>query len=186
VELIGLYLIGCTLLALAGAMKALRPDDTARALVTLVPARWRRLVQFPQLRRLIRIVSLFEAGVGLVAVGLPRPVTAALVATSYFLFAGVVAYARSRGGALASCGCFGTPDTPATWLHAAVDLVLAGAAAAVAAAAPTRGSVFTVLAHEPLHGAPLLFLTGVAAWLTYLTMSVLAALGATRLARRRP
>ena len=39
VELIGPYLIGCTLLIVAGAMKAARPDDTARALAPLVPAR---------------------------------------------------------------------------------------------------------------------------------------------------
>ncbi len=57
----------------------------------------------------------------------------------------VVAYARSRGGALASCGCFGTPDTPATLLHVVVDLV-------VRRGCRLRGGVGAVRGHD-LHGA---------------------------------
>ena len=49
----------------------------------------------------------------------------ALVAGSFAGFAVVVAFARHRGGAIASCGCFGTPDTPATLVHVAVNTGLA-------------------------------------------------------------
>ncbi len=73
-----------------------------------------------------------EAVLGITALVLPRPWWAGLVALSYVVFAGFVAYARSTGGAIASCGCFGTPDTPATLVHVVIDGVLALSAAAVA------------------------------------------------------
>jgi hypothetical protein len=185
-ELIGLYFVGCTLLACAGAMKTWRPDDTARALVPLVPARLRSRIRFRQMRALVRSVAVVEAGLGAAAAALPRPGLAGVVAASYLLFAGVVAYARSRDGALASCGCFGTPDTPATSLHVVIDLVLAIAATVVAVAAPSNATLASVLSHQPLHGAPLALLVGVGAWLTYLTLSVLATVHAARVAVGSP
>jgi hypothetical protein len=180
VELIGPYLIGCTLLIVAGVMKAARPDDTARALVPLVPARLEALAKVQRLRSVIRGVALVEAGLGVVAFVLPRAVPAAFVAASYVVFAGVVAYARARGGALASCGCFGTPDTPATLLHVAADLVFAFAAVFVATSAPSEATIISVLGHQPLHGVALLMVSAVGAWLTYLTLSLLGSLQAAR------
>ena len=185
-ELIGPYLIGCTLLAIAGVKKAARPDDTARALAPLLPARLGARCQFRHIRTIIRIAAILEAGLGVVAVVLPRSLSAAIVAGSYAVFAGVVAYARSRGGALASCGCFGTADTPATLLHAVVDLALAIAAAVVATSAPTGGTIITAIGHQPLDGAPLLIVSAVGVWLTYLTLSMLAALEAARRAVGAP
>jgi hypothetical protein len=180
-ELIGPYLIGCVILILAGAMKAFRPGDTARGLLPLLPTRFRSRVQLRQLGLVIRLVSFLEVGLGLVALVLPRPVSAAMVAASYIAFAAIVAYARSQGGALASCGCFGTPDTPATFLHALLDIVLGITSASVAVSAPRVGSILGVLSHQPLHGAPLVLVAVVGAWLTYLTLSVLSALHAARL-----
>jgi hypothetical protein len=107
--------------------------------------------------------------------------TGALVGASYFAFAGLIWYARSRGGALASCGCFGQADTPATALHAAIDVVIGAAAVATAVASPSSGWLMTVLAHQPLRGLPLLALTAVGAGVTYLTLSGLAPLQAVRL-----
>jgi hypothetical protein len=180
VELIGPYLIGCTLLFVAGAMKAMHPDDTARALAHVMPERLGALADVGRMRGVIRIVAILEAGLGVVAVALPRPLLAAFVAASYIGFAGVVAYARGRGGALASCGCFGTPDTPATLLHVVVDLVAALAAVLVATSASSAATIATVLSHQPLHGAPLLLVSAVGAWLTYLTLSTLGTLEAVR------
>jgi hypothetical protein len=182
VELIGPYLIGCVLLIVAGAMKTARPDDTARAVATMVPKSLRPLIGFRALRSVIRIVSVGEAGLGLVALVAPRPLTAALVGTSYLAFAGVVAYARSKGGALASCGCFGTPDTPATYTHVVMDLLLATSALISAWTGPRAGWIMTVLARQPLRGAPLLLLTVAGTAMTYLTLSALARLRAVRLA----
>jgi hypothetical protein len=172
-ELIGLYLVACLLLVAAGAAKAVRPDDTARALSAVVPLGEGRL------RPVVRTGSVLEAGLGAAALAFPRTGLAAAVAASYLLFAVFVAVARRRGGAIASCGCFGTPDTPATGLHVVVDLVLAASASWVAAAA-LGGSLASVLAAQPLHGAPLLAVSALGAWLTYLTVSVLASLQAAR------
>jgi hypothetical protein len=180
-ELIGIYLVGCVLLASAGASKALRPDNTARALAPLVSERLRPHLQFVQMRMIIRLVSVLEVGLGVTAAVLPRPVFAGLVAASYLGFAAIVFFARSRGGALASCGCFGTPDTPATALHVFVDLGLAMASLAFAIFASARATLLSVLGPQPLHGLPLVFLTGVGTWLTYLTLSMLAALQAARM-----
>jgi hypothetical protein len=187
VDLIGLYLVAAGLLVGAGVAKALRPDDTARALATLVPRPARGMASPRRLRAGVRAGASTEAAVGVLALALPRPATAVLVAVSYAAFAGVVGYALARGGALASCGCFGRPDTPATVVHVLVDLALASACAAVALRAPNAGSLVTVLAHQPLAGVPLLFVSAVGLWLTYLALSVLPALeGARRLVRRRP
>jgi hypothetical protein len=168
VELIGLYLIAAGLLVVAGTAKAARPDDTARALVALLPSP----PSLRMLRDVVRVGALAEAALGVVALAFPRPATAALVAVSYCCFLGVVAYARRHGGPLATCGCFGRPDTPPTALHLVIDLVLAAAAAAVVAAgAPVQGTLATQLAHQPWAGIPLLFVS---------------AAGARRLARPLP
>lgn len=174
-ELIGPYLVACSLLVVAGVAKVARPDGTARALAALpanrLPGRW--------VRDLVRGGAAVELGLGSAALAFPSPPLAAAVAFSYAVFAGVVAYVRRRGGALASCGCFGTPDTPATALHLAVDVVLCGAAAVVALAHPS-GSVLGILARQPAHGVPLVVGSAVAAYLAYLAVSVLSELHAAR------
>ncbi len=184
-ELIGLYLIAAALLVAGGIAKAIRPDDSARALSALLPRG--HAPSQPRLRGAVRAGALSEAMLGLVALVVPRPLTAALVALSYALFAIVVAFARMRGGPLATCGCFGRPDTPATRLHVAVNLALAGAAGVVAAGVPRGGSIATLLAHQPWAGLPLLFVSAVGLWLTFLALSALAALeGASRLVQPSP
>jgi hypothetical protein len=178
-ELIGLYLIGAGLLCVAGVAKALRPDDTALAMAALVPGRPLRFV-----RSVVRFGALAEAALGAVAIVLPRPTTAALVALSYLAFFGVTAYARWRGGPLATCGCFGRPDTPPTALHLLIDLALAAVAALVAVDAPAQNTLGLQLAHQPWAGLPLLFVSAVGLWLTALALSALGALTAARRAAR--
>ena len=56
---------------------------------------------------------LAEVALGVAAVVAPGRGTAALVAVAYAGFTAFVALALRRGGVLASCGCFGRPDTPA-------------------------------------------------------------------------
>ena len=68
-----------------------------------------------------------------------------------------------------------------------IDLTLAAAALAVANGAPGRGTLGTLLAHQPGAGFPLLFVSAVGLWLTALALSALAALtAARRLARPVP
>ena len=173
-ELIGPYMVACVLLVAAGMAKVVRPGDTARAVAWLVP--W----PLGRLRILIRIGALVELTIGTVALAIPRPASAALVAASYALFAAVVGLTRARGGPIASCGCFGTPDTPATGLHLVVNLGLAVTAIVVAAAAPISGSIASVLSHQPWDGVPLVAVSAVGAWLTFLVLSPLAALQGVR------
>jgi hypothetical protein len=173
VELIGLYLVGCGLLVAAGTAKAIHPDDTARALAALVPLGLRPL------RRLVRAGAAAEAALGVTALVLPRPWSAGLVALSFTAFAVFVASARRAGGAVASCGCFGTPDTPATLAHVTVNAALAGAAAVVAGTAPS-GTLVSILSDQPLLGVPLVVASALCAWLVYLVVSVLASLQAAR------
>jgi hypothetical protein len=172
-ELIGLYLMACALLVGAGLTKVVRPRDTARSLAELVPVRFATMVT------VVRMGALAEVLLGGVALAVPRTVPAALVAVSYALFAGFVLYARATGGALASCGCFASPDTPATLLHVVVNIMLAVSAGAVALAGQT-GTLGSVLDHQPLHGLPLVGASGLGAWLCYLALSVLADLHAAR------
>ena len=173
-ELIGVYLMACGLLTVAGMAKAVRPDDTARALATATG------VHLRPMRVLVRVGSVVEVAVGLTALVMPRPWSVGLVALSYALFAVFVVYARSTGGAIASCGCFGTPDTPATPVHVVINVALAVSVAAVAWSAPSSGTLVGLLAHQPGHGVPLVAVSALGAWLVYLTISVLAALQAAR------
>ncbi len=183
-ELIGPYLVASGLLAVAGVAKAARPDDTARALVALVgrTGRTGRAVPFRVTRIVVRVGALAEAALGVAGVVAPRPVTAVLVALSYAVFAAVVAYAWWRGGPLASCGCFGRPDTPPTAVHLLLNVAFAVTAAIVAATTPASGTLLTQLDHQPWAGVPLLFASAVALWLSLLALSALGALeGARRL-----
>jgi hypothetical protein len=120
-----------------------------------------------------------EAALGAVALAWPRTAPAAAVCASYVVFAAYVVAVRRRHGPLATCGCFGTPDTPATSLHVVVNVALAVAAGITAAAPPGR-SIMGDLAAQPWHGAPLLLACAVACWLVVLTLSSLAKLQAVR------
>lgn len=185
-ELIGLYLIASGLLVLAGIAKALRPEDTARALVELAPRRAASHVSQRVARAVLRGGATAEALLGIWALASPRPLAATLVAFSYILFTVVVVHARVHGGALSTCGCFGRPDTPATWLHAVLNALFAIAAVTVALHASTDANLRTLLSHQPWAGLPLLFVSGVGGYLTYLALSPLATLeGARRMVRPR-
>jgi methylamine utilization protein MauE len=172
-ELIGPYLAACMLLVVAGGAKAARPGDTARAVAVTMRRR-------PgQVQPIVRSAAAGEAILGIAAMARPSPITASLVAASYLGFAVFVGVALARGGPLASCGCFGTPDTPATRTHVVVDLVLAASAVAVASTMPTQWFP-RLLAGQPWSGVPLVVLSLLCAWLAFLAMTRLAELGAVR------
>jgi len=173
VELIGLYLIGSALLVLAGVAKAIRPGDTALALAQILPGHFR-------LQGLVRIGAACEAAVGLVAILLPRPLPAVLVCASYLGFAAYVSYVRRRHGLLSTCGCFGRTDTPATWLHVMINVVLAAAAAGVAMRTAAASTLRSVLTTQPWAGLPLLLASAVGLWLTYQALTLLPSLGTAR------
>lgn len=173
---LGLYLMGAALLVGAGASKAIRPADTARALAAALPSTPPRL-WLP----LVRALATGEAFLGIVAIVIPGRVVASLVAASYAAFTAWVFLMRERGGALASCGCFGKPDTPPTLPHATVTAIAAAGAIGVAWAAPT-GTLVDQLRHQKLDGIPLVAAVVAACWLAYLVMVPLARLTALRAA----
>jgi hypothetical protein len=183
VELIGPYLAACVLLATAGVAKAARPGDTARAVAATFP------LPMTTARSLVRTGAVVEAVLGVTAWARPAPLTAGLVALSYLGFAVFVTMVLARGGPLASCGCFGTPDTPATRLHVVIDLVLAGSAAALAATVHPQW-LSTLLSGQPWSGVPLVLVSVVCAWSAYLALGRLSEVGAARrllgITRRSP
>ena len=177
-ELIGPYLCGCLLLVGAGVAKLARPDDTARALAGLAPGR--RTLALSTGRHLVRMGAGAEALLGLAALAAPRPITAGLVAASYLAFAAVVAVARRRGSPLASCGCFGRPDTPATAVHVGLNVLLGAAAVAVAVHPPASGRLSGVLSGHVAWDVALLALVGVGTYLSWLAYGPLSSLAAAR------
>ncbi len=172
--LFGLYLAGCALLVVAGAAKAVRPTDTARALTQAGPG-----IRLARMALVVRVAAAVECALGVVGMVLPWSPMAAAVALSYLAFAGFVFVAYRRGGPLATCGCFGAPDTPPSIVHGVINVGLA-ASAVVVAAAGRSGSLLGVLSGQPWHGIPLVAASAVCAWLIVLAMSPLARLGAAR------
>ena len=158
----GPYLAATVLLGAAGAAKLARPADTANAL---------RVARLPSRPGVVRAGAAGEVALALAALLWPGPVTGALVAAAYAAFAGFVTLALRRGWPLASCGCFGRPDTPPTAAHAALDAGAAVAAGWWAAAwsGQAAGShLWQVFVHQPWHGAPLMILTLAVTGLAYL------------------
>jgi len=169
---IGPYLIACCLLVLAGAAKTIRPANTVRALSAAIG--WRRVVGVA-----VPVLAAAELALGVVGFLWPVPALAMAIAVSYLVFAGFVVLISMRHGALSSCGCFGTPDTPATWLHAAINMFLAASALVVALDRP-GADIVSVLRAQPWRGIPMLAAVGVGTWLVVLAFSTMAQLSAVR------
>lgn len=170
--MIGPYLMACLLLILAGAMKMVRPADTVRALT--------QVFHFPRMLAVgVPSLAAIEMLLGTAAALWPKPGLAGAVAASYVVFAGFVLVIKLRHGAVSSCGCFGTPDTPATWLHAIINVVLASAAVVIAVNTP-GDSIVSILRHQPWHGLPLMLAVLVGTWMVVLVFSNLAQLSAVR------
>lgn len=171
--LLGVYLAGCLLLVAAGVGKVASPNDTALALSrSLNRAGWINT-------RTVRAAAALEGLIGLAALLWPVRPLAATVAASYVGFGAFLLYARSTGGSLSTCGCFGQPDTPATRLHVGLDALFLTAAVWVAVSGPDR-PMPEALSHQYGAGVPLVAATILAAWIAYLGMVPLARLQALR------
>jgi hypothetical protein len=168
-DLAGPYFASALLLVVAGAAKVRDPLPLVRAL---------RSARLPAPPAGVRLVAVAEVVLGLAAVLQGGRVPAALVAASYAAFTAFVLLARSRGGVLASCGCFGRTDTPATTGHVVVTGALAVLAAGVAVA--PLGTLPEVLAAGPGAGLPLVLASVTVAVLVH---GVLALLPTLRVAR---
>lgn len=160
----GPYLAAVALLGAAGAAKVARPHDTAVALRSAgLPLR------LSLVEAAVRAGALLELAVAVAALVAPGPVPAVAVAASYAAFAVFVSLALLRRWPIASCGCFGRPDTRPTATHALVNVAALAAAAWWALAA--HRSVPSALAHQPWSGAPLALAALVCALLAYLLLT---------------
>jgi hypothetical protein len=150
------------LLGGAGIAKIIRPGDTTNAL---------RAAGAHVNRGAVRAGATAEVGLAILALVFPGPVTGGLVALVYVAFAVFVLVGRRRGWALASCGCFGRPDTPPTTAHAVLNVGAAAAAVWWAAAWPGDYGVNQLgrlFFHEPWHGSALSLVTLIVAGMAYL------------------
>lgn len=118
--LLGLVDAGALLAVLAGGQKVLEPAPLVRAA---------RSVSLPVGPSLVRVLAVLETVVGLGVLVLGSRATSLALCASYAAFTVFVLLALSRGGVLASCGCFGKADTPPTRAHALLTAVIAIAAA---------------------------------------------------------
>lgn len=159
------WLTACAVLATAGIAKLLRPDPTAGAL---------RTARLPSTRTVVRALGGVEVGLGVAGAASGAPALAVLVAAAYLGFAAFVAGALRRAGMLQSCGCFGSPDVPATGLHVAVNVL----AAAVALGSAAVGDVGLVDAT----GADGVLVAGLAGIAAYEVVVVLTTLPRARFA----
>jgi hypothetical protein len=123
------YLAAAALLVVAGGPKVVDPLPLVRALRSAGLAAGR----FP-----VRLFAIGEVVLGVAAMLSPARGVAAAVAVTYAGLTAFVGHALRRGGVLASCGCFGTADTPPSRVHAALTASAAAVAAALAADPPVR------------------------------------------------
>ncbi len=108
------------LLVISGAAKIAKPSSVEGLLGSLrIPAA-RRLSAKPP----VLALGMAEVGVGILALAIGGPPIAAGVGVLYVVFAVTALRAASVG--VASCGCFGTFDTPPTWIHSVSNAALAG------------------------------------------------------------
>jgi hypothetical protein len=156
-------LVGCLLLVLAGALKLRHPDYAVGAL---------RSVGASATPATVRALGAGEIALGAATALVGNAVLLGVLAATYAAFTAFVARALATGGAVASCGCVGRPDTPPTVAHLVVtaSLGVTAAVAAVQASTGTRWLTGSAWAGDTL---ALLALTGVATWLTWLALAVL-------------
>jgi hypothetical protein len=172
VTVVGVHLAGCAVLLVAGVAKLRRPDELAIAL-----ARWLRASRSTTTAA-VRGLAATEVALGSAGARWPGGIAAALVALSYVAFTTYVWLLRRTGAAVASCGCFGEPDTPATRAHIAVTAMF-GVASAVVASSGSAG-LGAVLDAQPAAGVPLLLSASVVTLLAVLVLTRHAEVQAVR------
>jgi len=128
------FIAAVVLLGAAGLAKLWRPDDTSGAL---------RAAGLPSHRQLVRAGALVEMAIASAAVIAPGALTGSLVAVAYVTFTAFVATALLKRWPLASCGCFGRPDSRPGFWHLLLDAGATTAAVWWAVQAPGHlGSLF--------------------------------------------
>lgn len=162
--LAGPYAAAAGLLGLAGLAKLAKPADTAGALRSSGLTRKKLATGYQHTA--VRLGAAVEVAVAVVALTAPGPLPAVAVAVSYAGFAVFVGTALRKGWPLASCGCFGRPDTAPTVIHVLLDAGAAAVAVGWAITGPARLS--TPFVRGPWAGAPLALAAAAICALAYL------------------
>jgi uncharacterized membrane protein YphA (DoxX/SURF4 family) len=163
----GWFFLVAALLVWSGIRKLADPELTRGAL---------RAARLPSSRLAVFFLATAEIVVGSLALLVSGPVWAWAVAMVYGGFAGFVALAKIRHFPIASCGCFGKPDTPPTRMHLIINLTAVGGAVSYANAA--RPTLPSILAEQPLAGLAYLGFLGIGVYCLYLLLSELPQLTA--------
>ncbi|MFN2608375.1 MAG: MauE/DoxX family redox-associated membrane protein [Acidimicrobiales bacterium] len=175
--LAGPLVAAAVLLGLGGAFELRRPAATVGALAAL------GLRASPPAVRLGAAAALVVAAGAVVTMG---RAFALLVAAAYLAFAAFVAAALARRTPLATCGCFGREDTPATPTHLVVNLAAAGVGLAVGLRPGPRGWPAVHLGAGPIGVAVFAALVVVAVGLGYAALTDLPRLSAAAAGRTPP
>lgn len=150
------------LLSASGALKLWKPKYTRGAL---------RAAGLPSAKALVVTLGLAEIVVGLAVVTTGHALSALAMALLYASFALFVTHALRQGVPVASCGCFGRPDTPPSWIHVVVNVIGfgLGVAASLSPLGPWAG-----LGDQPISVTlPFITFTLVSVYLLYGVLAVL-------------
>ncbi len=158
----GPFLVAATLLVVGGVVKLGRPNDTVNAL---------RQVGWPANAAVVRAGSAFEIALGTAAFVHGGTLAATFLAVSYLGFSIFVLTALVKHAPIASCGCFGRAETPASALHVAVNI--GAAASGLAVALDPGAGIADVVSSQPYLGIPFVVLMLTAAFATFLVLSAL-------------
>jgi hypothetical protein len=158
----GPFLAISLLLALAGVMKVYRPAFTTGAL---------RAAGIPANDILVRVLGAAEVGVGIGAVVAGGSGWAVALGLFYLAFTVFVVFALRSGAPIASCGCFGSADTPPSVAHLVVDI--AATVVALVTALDPPGPWLGMTGAGAATVVPFLLFSGATVFLLYAVVNVL-------------
>ncbi len=158
----GPFLAISALLAIAGMMKVYRPSFTSGAL---------RATGLPANDGLVRLLGATEVGVGVGAIVVGSAVWAGAVGLFYVAFTMFVLLALRSGAPIASCGCFGSADTPPSVGHVVLDI--SATLVALVTALDPPGSWVGMTGAGLATTLPFLLFSGAAVYLLYAIVNVL-------------
>jgi hypothetical protein len=153
----------CGVLAVAGIAKTIAPRPTHQALTLLG-------LRTPMLG--VRLLGVAEVALAIATVVFGGTILVALVGALHLGFAGVVLLLLRRPGA-ASCGCFGSLDTPASGTHLGANLI----SAAVAFCAFDAPGLASVLGDQPGGGVAYVVLVAAGTGSALAVLTLLPRLG---------
>ncbi|MDE0606593.1 MAG: hypothetical protein OXH78_05495 [Acidimicrobiaceae bacterium] len=170
---VALHVAAALLLIAAGVAKVFRPVPTTDLLASF---------GLPEAPAAVVVIGLVESAVGVLALVVGGPLSAAATGVLYLGFLAVVWRALVTGAT--TCGCFGRVNAPPSWLHVVGNAGFA-AASFVAVAGPTPTQV---MADQPASGVGFVLGSGVIAGLALVAFTAvpeaLAARGGTSSAAR--